>query len=262
MLKPTRTTESPPNSQNFGPSRQKCGLLGLKGNSERKALPKTTQNMTTLSVHLISTQLKNFNPFLSTHQLRTNTTLRRKLIKTSGKSQAQKDAELLNLDGLGDKRPTALLRKINALDDDPQTLKSALLLANLPSDVRSILEGHNFTDTDALAEAADRVWEARTSGVQQVFRVLAETHSANTKPPFEQNVITPSQDETVSTINRGKRQPTPQQHGTTSSSSVCFYHQRFGPDARRCLPGCKFTSLLTKGSKQGTSSSGNANASR
>ena len=189
-------------------------------------------------------------------------TLKKALIKTFGKSQAQKDAELLNLNGLGDKRPTALLRKINALNDDPQTLKRALFLANLPSDVRSILAGHNFTDTDALAEAADRVWEARTSGVQQVFRVPAETHSTNTKPPFEQNVVTPSLDETVSAINRGKRQLTPQQRGTTSSSSVCFYHQRFGPDARRCLPGCKFASLLTKGSKQSTSSSGNANASR
>ena len=167
-----------------------------------------------------------------------------------------------NSGSLMDKRPTALLRKINALNDDPQTLKRALFLANLPSDVRSILAGHNFTDTDALAEAADRVWEARTSGVQQVFRVPAETHSANTKPPFEQNVVTPSLDETVSAINRGKRQLTPQQRGTTSSSSVCFYHQRFGPDARRCLPGCKFASLLTKGSKQSTSSSGNANASR
>ena len=46
-------------------------------------------------------------------------TLKRALIKTFGKSQAQKDAELLNLNGLGDRRPTALMRKINALNDDP-----------------------------------------------------------------------------------------------------------------------------------------------
>ena len=262
MLKPTRSKQCPSKSLNFGPSRQKCGLLGLKRNSERKALPKTTQNMTAWSVHLISTQQK-FNPLLSIHQLRTKyNTLKKALIKTFGKSQAKKNAELLNLNGLGDKRPTALLRKTNALNGDPQTLKHALFLANLPSDVRSILAGRNFTDTDALAEATDRIWEARTSGVQQVFRAPTETHSANIKPPFEHNVVTPSLDETVSVINRGNRQITPQQRGTTSSSSVCFYHQRFGPDARRCLPGCKFASLLTKGDKQGTSSSGNAYVSR
>ena len=62
-------------------------------------------------------------------------TLKKALIKTFGKSQAQKDAELLNLNGLGDKRPTALLRKINAHNDNPQTLKRALFLAKLPSPI-------------------------------------------------------------------------------------------------------------------------------
>ena len=74
-------------------------------------------------------------------------TLKKALIKTFGKSQAQKDAELLNLNGLGDKRPTALLRKINALNDDPHTLKRTLFLANLPSDVRSILALHRHRRT-------------------------------------------------------------------------------------------------------------------
>ncbi|GFS12216.1 transposon Tf2-9 polyprotein [Elysia marginata] len=47
-------------------------------------------------------------------------TLKKALIKAFGKSQAQRDSELLNLNGLGDRKPTALLRKINALNDDPQ----------------------------------------------------------------------------------------------------------------------------------------------
>ena len=53
-------------------------------------------------------------------------TLKRALVKAFGKTQAQRDSELLNLNGLGDRKPTALLRKINALNDDPQTLKRAL----------------------------------------------------------------------------------------------------------------------------------------
>ncbi|GFR68169.1 Gag pol protein [Elysia marginata] len=66
-------------------------------------------------------------------------TLKKALIKAFGESQAQRDSELLNLNGLGDRKPTALLCKINALNDDPQTLKRALFLSNLPADVRSIL---------------------------------------------------------------------------------------------------------------------------
>ena len=56
--------------------------------------------------------------------------LKQALIKTFGKTQAQKDAELLNLNGLGDKRPTALMRKIKALNDDPKTLKRALIISH------------------------------------------------------------------------------------------------------------------------------------
>ena len=150
--------------------------------------------------------------------------LKTALIKTFGKSQAQKDAELLNLNGLGDKRPTALLRKINALNDDPQTLKRALFLANLPSDIRSILAGHNIADTDALAEAADRIWETRATGVQQVSMAPQDTHNTHVKLFSEQNVVTPPSEQTVSAIKREKRHPPLSQRGTTSPSPVCFYH--------------------------------------
>ncbi|GFO30143.1 transposon ty3-g Gag-Pol polyprotein [Plakobranchus ocellatus] len=87
--------------------------------------------------------------------------LKRALLKAFGKSQAQRDNKLLNLNGLGDRKPTALLRKINALNDDPQSLKRALFLSNLPADIRSILAGQDFSDIQKLAEAADRIWETR-----------------------------------------------------------------------------------------------------
>ena len=76
----------------------------------------------------------------------------------------------MNLNGLGDRRPTALLCKINALNDDPRTLKRALFLANLPSEIRNILAGQEFRETEDLAEAADRVWESlsATASVRQV----------------------------------------------------------------------------------------------
>ena len=55
------------------------------------------------------------------------------LIRAFGKSQAQKDRDLLNLNGLGDRRPTALLRHINSLNADPATLKRALFFSSTPS---------------------------------------------------------------------------------------------------------------------------------
>ena len=163
-------------------------------------------------------------------------TLKKALIKAFGKSQAQRDRELLNLNGLGDRKPTALLRRINALNDDPQTLKRALFLSNLPADVQSILAGQDFTDIGKLAEAADRVWEARCTSVQHITQDSGQPSA------------------TIESVKRHRVQMTrPVDTNTTSSSHapsppVCFYHLRFGPQARNCQPGCKFSSLLSKAS--------------
>ena len=163
-------------------------------------------------------------------------TLKKALIKAFGKSQAQRDRELLNLNGLGDRKPTALLRRINALNEDPQTLKRALFLSNLPADVQSILAGQDFTDIGKLAEAADRVWEARCTSVQHIAQDSGQPSA------------------TIESVKRHRAQMTrPVDTNTTSSSHapsppVCFYHLRFGPQARNCQPGCKFSSLLSKAS--------------
>lgn len=174
--------------------------------------------------------------------------LKRTLIKTFGKSQSQKDTELLNLNGLGDKRPTALLRKINALNDDPKTLKRALFLMNLPTDIRSILAGQDIHDTDDLAEAADRIWETRMASVQQISTHSSQPEAAASAP-----------EDTVAAIRTTKHNNL-RTHNTPST--VCFYHQRFGPDARRCQPGCKFSSLVLKPSKQNRPLPGNGMAGR
>ncbi|KAK3701031.1 hypothetical protein RRG08_063284 [Elysia crispata] len=145
--------------------------------------------------------------------------LKRALLKAFGKSQAQRDNELLNLNGLGDRKPTALLRKINALNDDPQSLKRALFLSNLPTDIRSILAGQDFGDIQKLAEAADRIWETRGACVQQVI------HTADSSPPAPV---------TIEAVSRPRFQPQRRPGSKApSTQAVCYYHLKFGPQARR-----------------------------
>ena len=66
------------------------------------------------------------------------------------------------------KGPTALLQDTNALNGEPQTLKRALILSNLPAGVRNIITGQEFADLEKLAKAACRVWEARSTDIQQI----------------------------------------------------------------------------------------------
>ena len=139
--------------------------------------------------------------------------LKSALLDAFGRSQAQKDAELLSLSGLGDRKPTALLRKIRALNNDAETLRRALFLAQLPSEVRGVLAGQEYATLEALAEAADRVVEARqTSHTPEVFGA-----------------------------SRGNKTS---QSSTMPEARICSYHTRFGSRARSCRPGCIFSDFI------------------
>lgn len=166
--------------------------------------------------------------------------LKASLLKTYGKSQAQKDAELLNLSGLGDRRPTALLRKINALNDDPKTLKRALFLANLPHEIKTVLAGHDIEDTEKLAEAADRIWETRSTN-------YAVSSVGMERSPPDQPCSSESCIGEVNAFYKNNRRPGtgPPKPRYQYQASICTYHKKFGPKAYRCQPGCKFASLVT-----------------
>ena len=95
--------------------------------------------------------------------------LKAALIAAFGKSQAEKDQELLNLNGLGDRKPSELLQHMNNLNADPESLFKAMFLAQLPPEVRRILATSAKTDIGELAIEADRITEvSRLSNDWQV----------------------------------------------------------------------------------------------
>ena len=146
--------------------------------------------------------------------------LKSALIAAFSKSQEQKDAELLAISGLGDRKPTALLRKILSLNTDADTLRRAFFLAQLPMDVRAVLAAQDITDVEELAKAADRIVESKALAqqgyVSEVSRIRSRT------APKTQTPASP----------------------VTPSPAVCFFHSKFGSKARNCRPGCLFADLL------------------
>ena len=146
--------------------------------------------------------------------------LKAALLAAFGKTQAQKDSELLAIMGLGDMKPTALLRRLQSLNSDPATLFRAHFLALLPSEVRSILAGREITELADLAKAADRVMEARglDSHVAPVTAQAAHAISNARRPRNRQG---------GGDIEENRE-----------GNHVCFYHVRYGKEARRCQPWC------------------------
>lgn len=87
--------------------------------------------------------------------------LRAAIIKNYGPTQAQKDAELFAMSGLGDRDPMALGRRIKALTSDLDTLRKAFLLAQLPLEMRRVLGDQSSSlSFDDLCAAAKRVHDA------------------------------------------------------------------------------------------------------
>lgn len=146
--------------------------------------------------------------------------LRAALMDAFAKSQAQKDAELLSISGLGDRKPTALLRKIQSLNTDCDTLRRAFFLAQLPTDVRAVLAANSTTDIEDLAKAADRIIESKTLGPHGYLNEVQEVSAIRDQGVF-------------------KPRPT-SNFPSSSSSNICYFHSKFGSKARKCRPGCLF----------------------
>jgi hypothetical protein len=150
--------------------------------------------------------------------------LRKALLEAYGTTQARKGAELLGLAGLGDRKPTALLRNMRSLNSDADTLFRALFLQQLPSDVRGVVASLNLTTLDELAVAADHYMEANpTSGSSSVFAASMSNRS--------------------NLHDRRSRRTTFDRNVNPAGNFVCHYHATYGPRARSCRPGCAFADL-------------------
>jgi hypothetical protein len=157
--------------------------------------------------------------------------LKTALIEVFGKTQAQKDQEILSINGLGDKKPSELWQHMNNLNADPKTLFKALFMAQLPPEVRQILALSEKTDGQDLAKEADRIMEvSRLSGTSQVNATGGYRKSGGRYPDSRPGGRNPGDQHPVSKSD----QQWPLLPG------LCKYHSKFGDRARSCLPPCKF----------------------
>ena len=152
--------------------------------------------------------------------------LKAALIAAFRKTQAQKDQELLDLNGLGDRKPSELFQHMLNLNADPQSLFKALFLAQLPLEARRVLALSKTTELRALAVEADRIIEvSRLTGDPSVSATGWKDKSRKDSPKRGKG---PS----AHSPNARSRRP--------SSPKVCRFHAQYGEAAWRCERPCKF----------------------
>ena len=180
--------------------------------------------------------------------------MRTKLVRKFGRSQYDKDYELLTTRSLGDLKPSEMWSKFQRLNKDPgnatSTFVRTYLISMYPPEVRGALANMKFEDNDEMVEAADRYLEK------------------SRKRPGDVNEITDDGEyDQIEAISRGgaargrgqaksgRGQPGGQK--PSAGNKTCFFHDRHGLAAFKCNgPPCPFaTAPLAK-------QAGNATAGR
>lgn len=146
-------------------------------------------------------------------------------------SETEKAATLLDMKDLGDNKPTEIMDKMLVLlgDHKPCFLFRHIFLRLLPESIRAPLANSpNITDYRALAKEADNLYNSLTSSM----RVCSTTQSTDQLQSMSIPANLPEVD------------------------AICWYHQKFGSNARRCTIPCKHSNTFKYKKHQGNGRAG------
>ena len=137
------------------------------------------------------------------------TDLKQGLLTTFGLSKRERASKLLHLHPLGDQKPSELMDEMLSLlaDHGFSFLAEQLFLEQLPEDIRLQLSNDDFTNPRALATKADVLWIAKQQAATAINKVTSQPKGKITTA-----------------------------HATRQN--WCFYHKRFGDDAKNCKAPC------------------------
>ena len=151
------------------------------------------------------------------------TTLKKRLLSTFALSERERAAQLLDLEELGDRKPSALVDHILALagDGNRDFLLREIFLRKLPEPIRAIVASSTMKDLRKLGSEADKHFS--TSGA--MFSTAASCEVIQQPSTEIQASLRP-------------RRPQMSSRPVSSSKTLCFYHEKFGNAARKCRAPC------------------------
>lgn len=139
--------------------------------------------------------------------------LRNRLLETFTLSEFERAGRILHMPELGDDKPSALMDKMlgHLGSHTPCFLFQRVFLERMPEEIRPALVHANLADPRELARMADQLWQAH----RQETCVVRNRKTAQKKD-----------------------RPT---------TEICYYHHRFGQEARQCRAPCKFSMAMPSG---------------
>lgn len=189
-------------------------------------------------------------------------TLKARLTAEFSASETEQIRRLISELHLGDDKPSHLLRKMrelggtNVKDDFLKTL----WMQRLPSEMQAILS-ISSESLDNLAKMADKISEVRTIPTNNVFAIEqsgaasgldAGTHQQKDEISALRSEIAAlskqmerlSRDRSTRNFHRkptGRQRSFSRGRSSERAGDYCYYHERFGQNARKCKPPCTFS---------------------
>lgn len=188
---------------------------------------------------------------------------KKRLLSVYEESETKQLQKLLNEMELGDQKPSQLLRSMRepARDKMPDSTLRILWMRHLPTSTRAVLSVNEEAPLDMLAAMADKMHEQS----REVHSVCAcqqpstsRNGSSHSQPDqdLREAIMQLTREIATMKMNRSRqRQSTyrpfrsrsrsfsrgrPSNTYQQTSGDFCFYHERYGKEARNCRSPCKF----------------------
>lgn len=191
--------------------------------------------------------------------------LKTELIRRITASQEDRIRQVLTLEEMGDRKPSQYLRHLrNKVDSGivPDNLLRTIWSDRLPPQVKAIIATQSEMSLDAVAELADRIQDAITPSFQ-VSAVTVPTTSVTSITPAVSRVefdalaakidLLSTQMATLlsrgnTSQRRGRSRQRSKSRSTSHSTSdygstVCWYHRKYGEDAKKCTSPCTYPNV-------------------
>lgn len=188
--------------------------------------------------------------------------LKTELVKRLSATRERDIQQLLSHEELGDRKPSQLLRRMQHLAGPgvPEDLMRTMWTNRLPQNIQVILASQTKCTLEELAELADKVHDAIASAPQVaavqpavapptdplVFQIAALSKQMEALTTRMDRMSREPRQSRPTTSNRSRSRSRHRQNSTRSNSNyrkfpTCWYHHKFGSQARRCVKPCDYT---------------------
>lgn len=180
------------------------------------------------------------------------TQMKQRLIDHFSISEEKRVKRLLNEMLIGDKKPSSLLREMRNLANGgvKDEFLRTMWLQRLPSQTQAILATSTET-LDNLAAMADKIGDISVVSTGNISAIQERTEIIELRQQIAALTSAIQQLQTASNRQSRSSSRKKQSRSRSSSQQVCYYHRKFGNNARCCRQPCSYNSTPSENPQGG-----------